>query len=35
MLGLIGLLIGVFVTLPILIGAVVYAYEDLCNPPAK
>jgi hypothetical protein len=34
-LGLIGLFIGFFVTLPILIGAIAYAFEDLCNPPAK
>lgn len=33
-LGLIGLIIGVFFTLPIFFGAVLYAYEDLCNPPA-
>ena len=33
MLGLVGLGIGVFVTLPIYYGALVYAYEDLCNPP--
>ena len=35
LLGLIGLFIGFFVTLPIFIGAVAYAYEDLCRPPAK
>ena len=35
LLGLIGLIIGVFVTLPICIGAVAYAYEALCNPPPK
>jgi hypothetical protein len=34
-LGVIGLFIGFFVTLPIFIGAVTYAYEDLCRPPAK
>lgn len=33
-LGIIGLFIGIFVTLPILFGAIVYAYEDLVNPPA-
>jgi hypothetical protein len=33
-LGVIGLFIGVFVTIPILVGAVAYAYEDLCNPSA-
>jgi len=31
-LGVIGLFIGIFVTLPILFGAIVYAYEDLVNP---
>ena len=35
MLGLIGLLIGVFFTLPLAFGALVCAYEDLCNPPPK
>lgn len=34
-LGVIGLFIGVFVTIPILVGAIAYAYEDLCNPPAR
>lgn len=34
-LGVIGLIIGVFITIPILIGAIVYAYEDLCNPPSR
>ena len=34
-LGVIGLIIGVFITMPIFIGAVVYAYEDLCNPPPR
>jgi hypothetical protein len=33
-LGIIGLFIGIFVTLPILFGAIVYAYEDLVNPPS-
>lgn len=33
MLGLLGLLVGIFFTLPLLIGAVLYAYEDLCRPP--
>jgi hypothetical protein len=33
-LGVIGIFIGVFVTIPILVGAVAYAYEDLCNPSA-
>ena len=32
LLGVIGLLIGVFFTLPLAFGAVMYAYEDLCNP---
>ncbi|MSU46594.1 MAG: hypothetical protein EXS42_05595 [Lacunisphaera sp.] len=34
MLGLIGLFIGVFFTIPLMFGAVLYAYEDLFNPPA-
>ena len=34
-LGVLGLIIGIFITMPILIGAIAYAYEDLCNPPAK
>ncbi len=34
-LGVIGLIIGIFVTLPICIGAIVYAYETLCNPPPR
>lgn len=34
MLGLIGLIIGVVFTIPLAIGALLYAYEDLCNPPA-
>lgn len=33
MLGVIGLFIGVFLTLPLVIGALLYAYESLCNPP--
>lgn len=33
MLGLIGLIIGVFFTLPLAFGALLYAYEDSCNPP--
>lgn len=33
-LGIIGLVIGLFFTLPLFFGAVMYAYEDLCNPPA-
>lgn len=35
LLGLVGLLIGFFVTLPIFIVAVAYAYEDLCRPPQQ
>ncbi|MBS0662885.1 MAG: DUF4339 domain-containing protein [Verrucomicrobia bacterium] len=34
-LGVIGLIIGIFVTIPICVGAMVYAYEHLCNPPPK
>jgi hypothetical protein len=34
MLGLIGLIIGIFFTIPLLFGAVLYAYEALCRPPA-
>ena len=34
-LGLIGLIIGIFFTLPLIIGAVVWAYENLCNPPPR
>lgn len=34
-LGIVGLVIGIFITIPIYIGALVYAYEDLCNPPPK
>ncbi len=33
MLGLFGLLIGVLFTLPLAFGAIVHAYEGLCNPP--
>jgi len=33
MLGLIGLIIGVFFTMPLAVGALLCAYEDLCNPP--
>ena len=32
-LGLIGFIIGIFLTLPLMIGAVIGAYEHLCNPP--
>jgi hypothetical protein len=31
MLGLIGLFVGVFLTLPLAFGALLYAYEDLCS----
>lgn len=31
--GIVGLFIGVFFTLPLMFGAVICAYEDLCNPP--
>ena len=34
MLGLIGLIIGVLFTLPLMFGALLYAYESLCNPPS-
>ena len=34
MLGLIGLVVGVFFTIPLMFGALLYAYEDLFNPPA-
>jgi uncharacterized membrane protein len=33
LLGAVALIIGMFVTIPIYMGAVIYAYEDLCNPP--
>ena len=33
LLGVVGLFIGILVTIPIYYGALVYAYEDLCNPP--
>lgn len=32
-LGVIGLFIGLLFTLPLVIGALLYAYESLCNPP--
>ena len=32
LLGLAAFLIGIFVAIPLITGAVVYAYEDLCNP---
>lgn len=34
-LGLVAFIVGVFFTLPIAIGALVYAYEDLCRPPPR
>ncbi len=33
LLGLIGLIIGFIFTLPLALGAILYAYEDLCSPP--
>jgi hypothetical protein len=33
LLGLIAFLVGVLVALPLVYGAIVYAYEDLCGPP--
>ena len=33
MLGLFGFLIGILFTLPLVHGAILYAYEDLCSPP--
>ncbi len=33
MLGLIGFIIGVIFTLPLMFGAMIFAYEDLFNPP--
>lgn len=33
-LGVIGLIIGVIFTLPLMFGAIIYAYEGICNPPA-
>lgn len=32
LLGLAALVVGVFVAMPLIVGAVAYAYEDLCNP---
>jgi hypothetical protein len=31
-LGLAALGVGIFVAVPLMIGALAYAYEDLCNP---
>jgi hypothetical protein len=33
-LGLIGLVVGIIFTMPLAFGAMVCAYEDLCNPPS-
>lgn len=35
MLGLVGFIVGVFFTLPIAFGAIVCAYEEICNPPPR
>jgi hypothetical protein len=35
LLGLIGLIVGVFFTIPLLFGSLCYAYDDLCNPPRR
>jgi hypothetical protein len=35
MLGLIGLIIGIIFTMPLVFGAIIYAYEGACNPPAS
>jgi hypothetical protein len=35
MLGILGLFVGIFFTLPLMFGTMLYAYEDLCNPPPK
>jgi len=35
LLGLVGLIIGIFITIPIYVGGIVYAYEELCNPPPR
>jgi hypothetical protein len=35
MLGILGLFIGILFTLPLMIGAILYAYEGLCNPPPR
>jgi uncharacterized membrane protein len=32
LLGVAALVVGIFVAIPLITGAVVYAYEDLCNP---
>jgi hypothetical protein len=33
LLGIVGFFVGIFLTLPLAFGAILYAYEDLCNPP--
>jgi uncharacterized membrane protein len=33
LLGLVGLVVGFFFTLPLALGSILYAYEDLCGPP--
>ncbi|MEO7600466.1 MAG: hypothetical protein ABIV50_16155, partial [Opitutus sp.] len=33
LIGVIGFFIGIFLTIPLAFGAILYAYEDLCNPP--
>jgi uncharacterized membrane protein len=35
LLGILGLFVGIFFTLPLMFGTMLYAYEDLCNPPPK
>jgi hypothetical protein len=35
LLGLLGLIIGIFFTMPLIFGAILSAYETLCNPPPK
>jgi len=35
MLGIIGLFIGVLLTLPLMIGTIICAYEHLCHPPQR
>jgi len=34
-LGLVCLFVGLFVAMPLILGAMVCAYEELCNPPAR
>jgi len=35
MLGVLGLVIGVFLTIPLAVGAILYAYEEMFNPPSS